>query len=299
MKRYALPHLRWLEAEAIHILREAAAEFQHPVLLYSAGKDSSCLIHLARKAFWPGALPFPLLHVDTGYKFPEMNAHRDRVARECGAELIVHRSDQAGKMHPTVVGLQRCCGVLKTKALLDAMAEHGFDAAIGGARREEETSRAKERVYSLRDKNRQWDPKRQRPEPWSLFNPVLGPGESMRVFPLSNWTELDVWHYIHVEQIPVVPLYFAAEREVVRRAGLLLLATDATRLLPGETIETVVCRFRTLGCMPCTAAVVSKASTVPEIIEEMTLTHDSERSTRLIDHDVEASMELKKREGYF
>ena len=294
-------YLRELEAESIHILREAAAEFARPVLLYSIGKDSSVLLRLAQKAFAPGPIPFPLLHIDTGYKFPEMIAFRDATARALGTELIVHGNHdaRAAGAHPDVLGTQRCCAALKTRALLDALAAGGFDAAFGGARRDEEKSRAKERVYSLRDALGQWDPRRQRPEPWNLYNPRLNPGETMRVFPLSNWTELDVWLYIHRERIPVVPLYFAREREVVVRGPLILLRENGVRLRPGETTTRVRCRLRSLGCAPCSGAIRSEAATVPEIIVEMFSLRRSERETRLIDHDEEGSMEAKKREGYF
>lgn len=294
-------YLRELEAESLHILREAAAEFARPVLLYSIGKDSSVLLRLAQKAFAPGPLPFPLLHIDTGYKFPEMIAFRDRTAREIGAELIVHTNWEAKRAgaHPAELGTQRCCGLLKTRALLDALAAGNFDGAFGGARRDEEKSRAKERVYSLRDGLGQWDPRQQRPELWNLFNPRLRPGESMRVFPLSNWTELDVWLYIHLENIPVVPLYFAQEREVVVRGSLILLIENGVRMLPGETTQRVRCRLRSLGCAPCSGAIRSNATSVGEIIQEMVTLRRSERETRLIDHDEEGSMETKKREGYF
>lgn len=290
-----------LEAESIYILREVAAEFQRPVMLYSVGKDSSVMAHLARKAFAPGRIPFPLLHVDTGLKFPEMYTFREEFCRRIGAELRVYRPEAAiaQGVNPWDWGTVRCCAVLKTQALLDALREGGYDAAIGGARREEERSRAKERVYSFRDADGQWDPRHQRPELWNLYNSRIAKGESMRVFPLSNWTELDIWLYIHREQIPVVPLYFAAEREVVVREGRLIPVYEHTRLLPGEVPQKVMCRCRTLGCTPCTGAIRSCARTVEEIILEMLETHTSERITRLIDYDQDSSMEQKKREGYF
>jgi len=296
-----LSHLRMLEAESIHILREVAAEFQRPVMLYSIGKDSSVMVRLAQKAFHPGRIPFPLLHVDTTYKFREMIEFRDRFCAEIGAKLIVHtnRSAIEAGANPWDLGTQRCCGLLKTRALLDGLAEGQFDAAIGGARRDEEKSRAKERVYSFRDAHGQWDPKNQRPELWNLFNSRLNPGESIRVFPLSNWTELDVWQYIHLENIPIVPLYFAKEREmVVRRSTLIPVEIDVP-LMPGDRKERVMCRMRSLGCSPCTGAILSDADTVPKIIEEMMLFRRSERANRVIDFDQEGSMEIKKREGYF
>jgi sulfate adenylyltransferase subunit 2 len=270
-------------------------------MLYSIGKDSSVMLRLAQKAFYPGRLPFPLLHIDTTYKFREMIEFRDRYAREVGAELIVHinRAAIEGGANPFALGTQKCCAQLKTKALLDALAEGGFDAAFGGARRDEEKSRAKERVYSFRDPLGQWDPKNQRPELWNLYNGRIEKGETIRVFPLSNWTELDVWHYIHVERIPVVPLYFARARVVLVRNGTLLpLEHDPPRLI-GEKPQTVVCRMRSLGCTYCTGAVRSDADTVPKIIEELLAARRSERENRAIDYDQEGSMELKKREGYF
>jgi sulfate adenylyltransferase subunit 2 len=296
-----LNHLRALEAESIYILREAAAEFAQPVMLYSIGKDSSAMLRLAQKAFFPGKIPFPLLHVDTSYKFPEMIAFRDSYPRQIGAELIVHRNEEAlaAGANPFLLGTQKCCGLLKTKSLLDALAEGGFDAAFGGARRDEEKSRAKERIYSFRDSLGQWDPKNQRPELWNIFNSRLDKGESIRVFPLSNWTELDVWLYIQAENIPIVPLYFAREREVVIRNGAIVVIHSKDELLPGEKIEIVKCRMRSLGCAPCTGAIRSDADSVAKIIEEMISFRRSERENRVIDHDQEGSMELKKREGYF
>src|ERR1041385_5237231 len=293
-----LDHLRALEAESIEILREVAAEFERPVMLYSIGKDSSCMLRLAQKAFYPGPIPFPLLHVDTTYKFKEMISFRDEMARAVGARLIVHTNEEAiGEgTQPFKVGTQRCCGLLKTKALLDALQAGNFDAAIGGARRDEERSRAKERVFSVRDANGQWDPKRQRPELWSLLNGKLRPGESIRVFPLSNWTEIDVWQYIHLENIPVVPLYFAKERDViVRGEALIMVEQPFVRLVGDEKPEPVMCRMRSLGCSPCTGAVRSTADTLPKIIAELVAVRNSERENRVIDHDREGSMELKKR----
>ena len=296
-----LSHLRALEAESIYILREAVAEFARPVMLYSIGKDSSVMLRLAQKAFYPGKLPFPLLHIDTSYKFPEMIAFRDSYAREVGAELIVHQNREAleAGANPFVLGTQKCCGLLKTKSLLDALSAGGFDAAFGGARRDEEKSRAKERIYSFRDAHGQWDPKNQRPELWNIFNARVAKGESIRVFPLSNWTELDVWMYIHVEKIPIVPLYYAKEREVVERNGSLVMVYSREQLFPGEKVQTVKIRMRSLGCVPCTGAIRSDADTVPKIIEEMGSFQRSERENRAIDHDEEGSMEIKKREGYF
>lgn len=301
MPRYSISHLMQLEAESIHVMREVAAEFERPVMLYSVGKDSSVMLHLARKAFHPQKLPFPLMHVDTGYKFEEMYEFRRRMAEEYEADLIVFRNEEAiaEGANPYDLGTQRCCGLLKTQALLDGLREGRFDAALGGARREEEKSRAKERFFSFRDRFGQWDPKNQRPELWNLYNCRVGQEESIRVFPLSNWTELDVWMYIHREEIPVVPLYFAREREVVVRGEQLIPVEGQARVLPGETPRSMVCRFRTLGCSPCTGAVKSTATSVEEIIEEMMVERISERSTRIIDHDQEGSMELKKREGYF
>ncbi|HXX13302.1 MAG TPA: sulfate adenylyltransferase subunit CysD [Candidatus Eremiobacteraceae bacterium] len=296
-----LNHLRALEAESIYILREAAAEFARPVMLYSIGKDSSVMLRLAQKAFFPGKIPFPLLHIDTSYKFPEMIEFRDRYTRELGAELIVHQNRKALQegANPFALGTQKCCGLLKTRALLDALEEGGFTAAFGGARRDEEKSRAKERIYSFRDVHGQWDPKNQRPELWNIFNSKIDKGESIRIFPLSNWTELDIWLYIHVEKIPIVPLYYARQREVVERGGALVLIYSKEQLLRGEQITLVSCRMRSLGCVPCTGAIRSEADTVPKIIEEMISFRRSERENRAIDHDEEGSMEIKKREGYF
>src|SRR5258707_4765621 len=296
-----LGHLATLEAESIYVLREAAAEFSRPVMLYSIGKNSSVMLRLAQKAFYPGRIPFPLLHIDTSYKFPEMIEFRDSYAREIGAELIVHQNREALRQgaNPFALGTQKCCGLLKTKALLDGLAAGGFNAAFGGARRDGEKSRAKERIYSFRDAHGQWDPKNQRPELWNILNSRINKSESIRVFPLSNWTELDVWMYIHVEGIPIVPLYYAREREVVERNGSIVLVYSQNQLLPREKSKFVSCRMRALGCVPCTGAIRSEADSVPKIIEEMILFRRSERENRVIDHDEEGSMELKKREGYF
>jgi len=297
-----LGHLRLLEAESIHIMREVASEFQRPVMLYSIGKDSSVLLRLAQKAFYPAPIPFPLLHIDTTYKFREMIEFRDRYTREIGAKLIVYTNREAIQdgANPFRLGTQRCCALLKTKALLDGLRQGGFDAAIGGARRDEEKSRAKERIFSFRDEKGQWDPKNQRPELWNLFNARIHPGESLRVFPLSNWTEMDVWQYIHVEKIPIVPMYFAKEREMlVRGDSLISLEQPFIPLLPGEKPQMVRCRMRSLGCSPCTGAIRSDADTVPKIIEELVSFRRSERENRVIDHDQDGSMEIKKREGYF
>jgi sulfate adenylyltransferase subunit 2 len=293
-------HLRELESESVYILREVVAQFRNPVLLYSIGKDSSVLVHLARKAFFPGPLPFPFLHVDTGYKFPEMLKFREEFTKEIGARLIVHRNEDAiaSGAHPLKLGVARCCGALKTSALLSALEKHQFDAAIGGARREEERSRAKERVFSLRDSFGQWDPRRQRPELWNLYSGAIHEGESMRIFPLSNWTERDIWDYIVQENIKVVPLYYAKERLVVNRNGMLIPADDTVHLKQGEVPEKMWVRFRTLGCMPCTGAVASQATTLEQIAAEMVSAKISERSTRIIDHGAN-TMEDKKREGYF
>jgi len=301
MDSRTLSHLRALEAESIHIMREVVAEFAKPVMLYSIGKDSSVMIRLAQKAFYPGKLPFPLLHIDTTYKFDEMIEFRDKFAKELGADLIVHTNKQAiaEGANPFKLGTSKCCALLKTRALLDALAEGGFDAAFGGARRDEEKSRAKERIYSFRDKFGQWDPKSQRPELWNVFNAKVEKGESIRVFPLSNWTENDVWNYIHVENIPIVPLYFAKERELVVRDGQLIPLEHNMPLNPGEKPQMVMARMRSLGCTYCTGAIRSEATTLPQITEELLSFRRSERENRIIDHDQEGSMELKKREGYF
>jgi sulfate adenylyltransferase subunit 2 len=293
-------HLQALESESIYILREVVAQFRNPVLLYSIGKDSSVLVHLARKAFHPGPIPFPLLHIDTGYKFKEMIEFRDQFAKSIGARLIVHRNEPAiaEGAHPLKLGVARCCGKLKTGALLEALEKYAFDAAIGGARRDEERSRAKERVFSLRDAFGQWDPRNQRAELWDLYNGEIIEGESMRVFPLSNWTERDVWQYIQQESIPIVPLYYAKQRQVVFRGTNWIPVDDATEVRSGETPVTEWVRFRTLGCMPCTGAVKSHACTIEDIVTEASAATRSERETRVIDHGAN-TMEDKKREGYF
>lgn len=296
---YLITHLRQLEAESIYVMREVLAEFERPVMLYSVGKDSSVMVHLARKAFYPGKIPFPLLHVDTGYKFREMYEFRDKFVKSIDADLIIHKHEQSGKVNPFEYGTQKCCAILKTQALLAAIKAGKYDVAFGGARREEEKSRAKERMFSFRDEFGQWDPRNQRPELWSLYNAKVNKGESIRVFPLSNWTELDIWLYIHVENIPVVPMYFAKEQDMLVRDEQLIPLDGPVPLKKGEKPERVLCRFRTLGCYPCTGAVRSPARTVPEIIEEMMTIRISERSTRVIDHDAEGSMETKKKEGYF
>jgi sulfate adenylyltransferase subunit 2 len=301
MSRLTLTHLRALEAESIHIMREVVAEFARPVMLYSIGKDSSVMVRLAQKAFHPGKLPFPLLHIDTTYKFQEMIDFRDRFAADIGVRLIVHTNRKAidEGANPFLLGTQKCCALLKTRALLDALAEGGFDAAFGGARRDEEKSRAKERIFSFRDQYGQWDPKNQRPEIWNLYNGRIDKGESIRVFPLSNWTELDVWQYIHLENIPIVPLYYAKPRPMLVRGETLLPIEHDPPTLPGEQPRVVQSRMRSLGCTHCTGAIRSDADTVPKIIEEMMLFRRSERENRAIDHDQDGSMELKKREGYF
>jgi sulfate adenylyltransferase subunit 2 len=268
-------------------------------MLYSVGKDSSCMVRLAQKAFYPGKFPFPLMHVDTGYKFREMYEFRDKFVKKIGADLIVYKHAQAGIADPFRLGTQKCCAILKTQALVDSIREHRFDAAFGGARREEEKSRAKERVFSFRDELGQWDPKNQRPELWNIYNAKVNKGESIRVFPLSNWTELDVWQYIYLENIPVVPMYFAEKRDMIVRDGQLIPLDGPIPLKDGEKPRKIMSRFRTLGCYPCTGAVRSTAKTVPDIIAEMMTVRVSERSTRVIDHDAEGSMEIKKREGYF
>ncbi|QRK07438.1 sulfate adenylyltransferase subunit CysD [Archangium violaceum] len=297
-----LSHLAVLEAESIHIIRETAAEFANPVMLYSIGKDSQVLLHLARKAFHPAPLPFPLLHVDTTWKFRAMYEFRDSFTAKHGLKLIVHQNKKALSegINPFDHGSQKYTHAMKTQSLLEALSLHGFDAAFGGARRDEEKSRAKERVYSFRDRHGQWEPRKQRPELWNLYNGRIDAGESMRVFPLSNWTELDVWHYVLKERIPVVPLYFAAERPVVNRNGQWIMVDDERmRLRPGERPTPKRVRFRTLGCYPLSGAIESSAETVEDVITEMLEARVSERQGRLIDHDEEGSMELKKREGYF
>ena len=297
-----LTHLKKLEAESIHIFREVAAEFDNPVMLYSVGKDSAVLLHLARKAFAPGKIPFPLLHVDTNWKFKEMIAFRDQMAKDYGFELLVHQNPEgiAMGMGPFTHGSATHTDVMKTQGLKQALNKYGFDAAFGGARRDEEKSRAKERVYSFRDENHRWDPKSQRPELWNIYNGKVNKGESIRVFPLSNWTELDIWQYIYLESIPIVPLYLAEKRPVVERDGTLIMVDD-DRMPIGddEEVQMKSVRFRTLGCYPLTGAVESTATTLPEIIQEMLLTKTSERQGRVIDHDSAGSMEKKKMEGYF
>ncbi|ABD81405.1 sulfate adenylyltransferase subunit CysD [Saccharophagus degradans] len=302
LDEYKLTHLKQLEAESIHIIREVAAEFDNPVMLYSIGKDSAVMLHLAMKAFAPGKPPFPLMHVDTTWKFKEMIEFRDKYVKELGLELIVHSNQEGIDMgiSPFVHGSAKHTDIMKTQALKQALDKHGFDAAFGGARRDEEKSRAKERVYSFRDKKHRWDPKNQRPELWNIYNSRVDKGESIRVFPLSNWTELDIWQYIHLESIPLVPLYFAAKRPVVERDGTLIMVDDDRMPIePGEKVEEKMVRFRTLGCYPLTGAVESEATTLPEIIQEMLLTTTSERQGRVIDHDSSGSMEKKKQEGYF
>jgi sulfate adenylyltransferase subunit 2 len=302
MTDHKLTHLKELEAESIHIIREVAAEFERPVMLYSVGKDSAVMLHLTMKAFFPGKPPFPLLHVDTNWKFKEMIEFRDQLVEKLGLELLIHVNqdgvDQG--IGPFTHGSKKHTDVMKTDGLKQALDKYQFDAAFGGARRDEEKSRAKERVYSFRDKNHRWDPKNQRPELWNIYNGKIDKGESIRVFPLSNWTELDIWQYIHLENIPIVPLYFAKDRPVVNRDGMLIMVDDERMPIgPSEKIEMKKVRFRTLGCYPLTGAVESTATTLPEIIQEMLLTTTSERQGRLIDHDQSGSMEQKKREGYF
>lgn len=302
MSNYNLTHLKQLEAESIHIIREVAAEFDKPVMLYSVGKDSAVMMHLTMKAFFPGKPPFPLLHVDTTWKFREMIEFRDQRVKELGWDLIVHINQEGVDMgiSPFVHGSAKHTDIMKTQSLKQALNKYGFDAAFGGARRDEEKSRAKERVYSFRDKNHRWDPKNQRPELWNIYNGRVDKGESIRVFPLSNWTELDIWQYIHLENIPIVPLYFAAKRPVVERDGTLIMVDDDRMPIgPNDKIEEKMVRFRTLGCYPLTGAVESEATTLPEIIQEMLLTTTSERQGRVIDHDSSGSMEKKKQEGYF
>lgn len=297
-----MTQLRQLEAESIHIMREVAAEFANPVMLYSVGKDSAVMLHLARKAFYPSKAPFPLMHVDTTWKFKEMITFRDRMAAQSGFDLIIHTNEEGARqgVNPFTHGSGLYTDVMKTEGLKQALYKYKFDAAFGGARRDEEKSRAKERIFSFRSSSHRWDPKSQRPELWNLYNARVRPGESIRAFPLSNWTELDIWQYIYLEQIPIVPLYFAAVRPVVERDGMLIMVDDdRLELRPGEKIEMKSVRFRTLGCYPLTAAVESTAATLPEIIQEMLLTRTSERQGRLIDHDSSGSMEKKKQEGYF
>jgi sulfate adenylyltransferase subunit 2 len=301
MSDFVLAHLRALEAESLHILRETAAQFRKPVLLYSIGKDSSVLVHLARKAFYPGKIPFPLLHIDTTYEYPEMIEFRDRFTAEIGAELRVHTNDRAIEQgaNPYTLGTSKCCSLLRTRALVEGLEAGGYDAALGGARRDEEKSRAKERVFSFRDRDGRWDPRNQRPEIWNVYNGKVDPGESIRVFPLSNWTEMDVWRYIELESISIVPLYFAKPRQVLVRGNTIIPLESNVKTLPGEEPQTVMCRMRTLGCTPCSGAIRSEADTIGKIIDELAAMRRSERENRVIDHDQEGSMELKKREGYF
>ncbi len=303
MSAYTLTHLKQLEAESIHIIREVAAEFENPVMMYSIGKDSSVMVHLALKAFYPDKPPFPLLHVDTTYKFREMIAFRENYARKnLGLDVLVHINQEAVKagINPFEHGSKKYTDIMKTEGLKQALNKYKFDAAFGGARRDEEKSRAKERVFSFRDKFHRWDPKNQRPELWNLYNARINKGESIRVFPLSNWTELDVWQYIHLEKIPIVPLYYSAMRPVVNRDGVLIMVDDdRLPLHPGEKPEMKMVRFRTLGCYPLTGAVESNATTLPQIIQEMLTTKTSERKDRVIDTDQAGSMEEKKKEGYF
>ncbi len=296
-----LPYLKQLESESIHIIREVVAEFANPVMLYSIGKDSAVMVRLAQKAFYPGRIPFPLMHIDTGYKFPEMIEFRDRFVKEIGCRLIVARNEEwiSKGAHPQKLGVDKCCAKLKTQGLLDAIKKHEFDAAFGGARRDEEKSRAKERIFSFRDEFGQWDPKSQRPELWNLYNCRINEGESIRVFPLSNWTEMDVWYYLKIEKIPIVPIYYAQERDVVDRNGILVPYNDLVQLKPGEKVERIMCRFRSLGCSPCTGAVRSDATTIDDIISEVEETTKSERENRIIDLTTDSSMEDKKKEGYF
>ncbi len=308
MLSYSLSHLKELESESIHIMREVVAEFKNPVMLYSVGKDSSVMVRLAQKAFYPGKFPFPLMHIDTGFKFPEMYTFRDKFVKEIGATLIVERNKEwiEKGAHPSRLGNDKCCQYLKTQGLLDAIKKHEFDAAFGGARRDEEKSRAKERVFSVRDEFGQWDPKNQRPELWDLYNAEINEGESVRVFPLSNWTEVDVWQYIKLEKIPVVPLYFAEERKVITKNGILiplysydLVDPDGKNPIDESEVESVMCRFRSLGCIPCTGAVRSTAKDFDAIIQEVIDAKKSERENRIIDLTSDSSMEQKKREGYF
>jgi len=297
-----LTHLQQLEAESIHIIREVVAEFENPVMLYSIGKDSAVMLHLARKAFYPAKLPFPLMHVDTTWKFREMIEFRDQMAKECGFDLLVHVNEDGVRqgIGPFSHGSALHTDVMKTEGLKQALDKYKFDAAFGGARRDEEKSRAKERIFSFRSASHRWDPKNQRPELWNIYNARVRQGESIRAFPLSNWTELDVWQYIYLEQIPIVPLYYAEKRPVVERDGTLIMVDDERlQLRPGEQVQMKSVRFRTLGCYPLTGAVESTAATLPEIIQEMLLTRTSERQGRVIDHDSSGSMEKKKQEGYF
>jgi len=300
--KIAMTHLRQLEAESIHIIREVAAEFENPVMLYSIGKDSATMLHLARKAFFPAKIPFPLLHVDTTWKFREMIEFREQMRQQYDFELLVYTNEKglSQGINPFTHGSALYTDIMKTEGLKQALDKYQFDAAFGGARRDEEKSRAKERIFSFRSENHRWDPKNQRPELWNIYNAKIKPGESIRSFPLSNWTELDIWQYIYLEEIPIVPLYYAKPRPVVERDGMLIMVDDERlELKPGEQVQTKSVRFRTLGCYPLTGAVESTAATLPEIIQEMLLTRTSERQGRLIDHDQAGSMEKKKQEGYF
>jgi len=299
--KHQLSQLKQLEAESIRIIRDAYSQFENPVMLYSIGKDSGVMVRLAQKAFFPGKVPFPLLHIDSTFKFKEMIQFRDRFCKEEGLDLLVHSNEEgrAAGANPFDLGSRKYTDLMKTQALLAALDHHKFDCAFGGARRDEEKSRAKERIFSFRDQHHQWDPKNQRPELWANYNARVNPGESVRVFPLSNWTELDVWQYIRLENIPIVPLYFAKKRPVVNRDGMWVMVDDERLPLDGEVPEERMVRFRTLGCYPLTGAIESEADTVEKIVEEMMTTRLSERSTRAIDRDGDASMEQKKREGYF
>ena len=301
MKDYNQSHLKQLESEAIHIIREAVAEADNPVMLYSIGKDSSVMVRLAQKAFYPAKVPFPLLHIDSKWKFKEMISFRDSFCEENNLDLKVHYNKKAFEagVGPFTHGSRKHTDIMKTQALLEALTIGQYDIAFGGARRDEEKSRAKERIYSFRDQFHQWDPKNQRPELWSLYNAKINPGESIRVFPISNWTEMDVWYYIQQENIPIVPLYFAKKRKVIEKDGVMILVDDDRMPTDGYEIKEEMVRFRTLGCYPLTGAVRSTATTMKEIIDEMTLSDVSERNTRIIDFDGDSSMEQKKREGYF
>ena len=297
-----MTHLRQLEAESIHIIREVAAEFENPVMLYSIGKDSAVMLHLAKKAFFPSKIPFPLMHIDTTWKFREMIEFREKMSKAYDFDLLVYTNEEGVRqgINPFTHGSALYTDIMKTEGLKQGLDKYNFDAAFGGARRDEEKSRAKERIFSFRSENHRWDPKNQRPELWNLYNAKVKPGESIRSFPLSNWTELDIWQYIYLEEIPIVPLYYAKVRPVVERDGMLILMDDdRIKLAPGEEVQMKSVRFRTLGCYPLTAAVESEAATLPEIIQEMLLTRTSERQGRLIDHDSAGSMEKKKQEGYF
>ncbi|MBD3392793.1 MAG: sulfate adenylyltransferase subunit CysD [Chitinivibrionales bacterium] len=309
MQSHTVPYLKQLESESIHIMREVVAEFKNPVMLYSVGKDSSVMVRLAQKAFHPGRFPFPLMHVDTGYKFDEMYGFRDEFVKSIGARLIVHRNEEwiAKNTHPLSTGIDKCCSYLKTQALLEGIRSNGFDAAFGGARRDEEKSRAKERIFSLRDAFGQWDPKNQRPELWNLYNTRINEDQTVRVFPLSNWTEQDVWQYIKLENIPIVPIYYARTRKVIERNGIIIpldnvpvaMGTDDENALKDLDIQEMSCRFRSLGCIPCTGAIPSEAKNIDDIIAEVAAARKSERENRVIDLTSDSSMEQKKKEGYF